>query len=53
MILHRDRIENKPTLVHEHIGRVDSALALSSKDNGFESHWNSFFRGGGDIGSFL
>lgn len=46
MIFHQDLIENKPSLVQEHIGRVDSALALSSKDHEFESHWNSFFRGG-------
>ena len=43
VIFHQDLIENKPSLVQEHIGRVDSALALSSKDHEFESHWNSFF----------
>jgi len=47
VIFHQDLIENKPSLVQEHIGRVDSALALSSKDHEFESHWNRFFLGVG------
>ena len=37
MIFHQDLIENKPSLVQEHIGRVDSALCFLG------GHIGSFF----------